>query len=185
MRRGWTIPHKYLSEKRQRQMLIDAGIKERGEATPIYSGGGEGWFNFVRALRLGDEAMVADLRLFGSRKRLAEAATQVETKGATLVVAPRDVRIHPPTLREAQRTESLWAGERSMGGSKRARAMSIKGNAERRRKAEAARMSRIEAEAIWRDLEKYPLRREALAAMPGWSFMMAYRAFGARDPLDR
>jgi hypothetical protein len=185
MRRGWTIPHKYLSEKRQRQMLVDAGVKERGDSTPIYSGGGEGWASFVRSLRSGDEAMVADLRLFGSRKRLGEATAQVEAKGATLVVAPRDVRIHPPTLREAQRTESLWAGERSMGGSKRARAMSAKGNAERRRKAEAARMPRDQAEANWRDIERYPLRREALAAMPGWSFMMAYRAFGARDPLDR
>jgi hypothetical protein len=184
MRRGWTIPHKYLSEQSQRRMLMEAGIEDRGDTTPIYSGGGEGWFSFVRSLRRGDEAMVADLRIFGSRKRLGEATAQVEAKGATLVVAPRGVRIDPPTLREAQRTESLWAGERSMGGSKRARAMSAKGNAERRRKAEAARMSRFEAEAIWRDLERYPLRREALAAMPGWSFMMAYRAFGARDPLD-
>lgn len=185
MRRGWTVPHKYLSEGTQKRMLMDAGIEDRGAATPLYSGGGEGWTAFVKALRPGDEAMVADLRIFSSRRRLGEATTQVEAKGATLVVAPRDVRIHPPTLREAQRTESLWAGERSMGGSKRARAMSIKGNAERRRKAEAARMPRDQAEGIWRDLERYPLRREALGAMPGWSFMMAYRAFGARDPLDR
>jgi hypothetical protein len=165
-------------------MLMDAGVPDRGEATPIYKGGGEGWAALVKSLRQGDEVMVADLRIFGSRKRLGEATAQVDARGATLVVASRNVRIHPPTLREAQRTESLWAGERSMGGSKRARAMSAKGNAERKRRAEAARMPKEQAEAIWRDLERYPLRREALAAMPGWSFMMAYRAFKARDPLD-
>src|SRR4051812_48103497 len=116
MRRGWTIPHKYLSEGTQRRMLMEAGVEDRGDSTPIYIGGGEGWAAFVKALRRGDEAMVADLRIFGSRKRLGEATAQVEARGATLVVAPRNVRIHPPTLREAQRTESLWAGERSMGG---------------------------------------------------------------------
>src|SRR5215207_956929 len=107
-------------------MLIDAGVEDRGEATPIY-GGAEGWDQFIRQLRKGDEGLVVDLRLFGSRKRLGEAAAEVEARGATLVVAGREVHIDPPTLREAHRTESLWAGERSMGGSKRARAMSAKG----------------------------------------------------------
>jgi hypothetical protein len=124
-----------------------------------------------------------DLRLFGSRKRLGEAAAEVAARGATLVVAGREVRIHPPTLHEAHRTESLWAGERSMGGSKRARAMSAKGIAERKRRLEASRMARGDAEPIWRDTERYPLRREALAAMTGCTFMMAYRAFGAREPI--
>jgi hypothetical protein len=182
-RSGWTTHYKYLSERRQKQMLIDAGVEDRGEeATPIYSGA-EGWVAFVRQLRGGDEGLVADLRIFGSRKRLAEATAEVEARGATLVVAKSGVGIHPPTLREAHRTESLWAGERSMGGSKRARAMSAKGIAERKRRLEASRMARGEAEAIWRDTERYPLRREALAAMTGWTFMMAYRAFGAREPI--
>jgi hypothetical protein len=156
-------------------MLIDAGVEER----VIYPS--KDWSAFVLALRRGDEAVVADLRIFGSRKRLGEVNTEIEARGALLVVAARDVRIDPPTLREAHRTETAWAGERSMGGSKRARELSARGIAAYRAQLEASRIPRAEAEAKWRDVENYPNRADALKAMPGWSMMTAWRAFGARE----
>jgi hypothetical protein len=78
-----------------------------------------------------------------------------------LVVAARDVRIDPPTLREAHEAERKWAGERSMGGSKRARALSARGLAAYRAKILASRIPREEAEAKWRDVEQIskPRRR--------------------------
>jgi hypothetical protein len=175
VRRGWTTPYKYLSERKQRTMLIDAGVEER----VIYPG--DDWLAFVLALRPGDEAVVADLRIFGSRKRLGDANAAVEDREAVLVVAARDVRIDPPTLREAHRTETAWAGERSMGGSKRARELSARGIAAYRAKIEASRIPKDKAEAIWHDVERYPNRADAIKAMPGWKLMAAWRAFGARE----
>jgi hypothetical protein len=176
LRRGWVGPHKYLADRRQRQMLIDAGVEERA----IYVGRND-WSAFVRSLRPGDEAVVADLRIFGSRKGLGEAAEQIAGRQATLITALRDVPIDPVTLREVQRVESLWAGERSMGGSKRARELSKRGIAALRKKIADNRMAKSDAEAIWYDLERYPLRSEAIEAMRGWTVMTAWRAFGARE----
>src|SRR4051812_35652591 len=90
LRRGWVGPHKYLADRRQRQMLIDAGVEERA----IYIGQND-WSAFVRSLRPGDEAVVADLRIFGSRKGLGEAAEQLAGRQATLITALRDVPIDP------------------------------------------------------------------------------------------
>jgi hypothetical protein len=176
VRRGWTTPYKYLSEKRQRAALAASGVEER----VIYSGKSD-WPTFVRSLRHGDEAVVAELRIFGSRRALGLATAEVEARQAVLVVADGGIRIHPPTVRAVHLSESQWAGERSMGGSKRARMMSAKGNETKRKLTEAARMPEAKAEAIWRDLEGYPLRRDALAAMPGWTVMTAWRKFGPRE----
>lgn len=183
MRRGWTTPYKYLAESTQRKMLMAAGVEDRGAATPIYKGREE-WPTFIQALRYGDEAVVADLRIFGSRKALGKATAEVEARKAVLVAAVRDVRIDPPTLREAHETERRWAGERSMGGSKRARLMSAKANAARKELIAAARMPAVAAKAIWRDIDGYPLRREAIAAMKGWTVVTAWRTFGKR-PVKR
>ena len=176
MRRGWVGPHKYLADRRQRQMLIDAGVEERA----IYSGRND-WSAFVRSLRPGEEAVVADLRIFASRKGLGEASEQIAAHQATLITALRDVPIDPVTLREVQRVEGLWAGERSMGGSKRARELGKRGIAAYRKKLAESRMDRADAEAIWRDLGRYPARSEALEAMRGWTVMSAWRAFGPRE----
>jgi hypothetical protein len=176
MRRGWTNRYRYMNEKRQRQILIDAGVEER----VIY--GPDEWEPFVRSLRPGDEAVVADLRIFGSRRALGEVNTEIERREAVLVSAARGVRVDPPTLRETQLVESQWAGERSMGSPHRARELGRRGNEERRRLAEASRLSTELAEKIWRDTASYPVSGQALSEMPGWSRMKAYRAFGAREP---
>jgi hypothetical protein len=175
VRRGWTIPHRYLSEKTQRSMLTATDVEER----VLYKG--DEWSEFVRNLRPGDEAVVADLRVFGSRKALGRATDEIEARGATLVVARRGIRIDPPTLREAHETERKWAGERSMGGSRRARELGARANAAKRAKALATRLPAADAEAIWRDMNNYPTRADAIKAMPGWSIMIAWRAFGPRE----
>jgi hypothetical protein len=175
MRRGWTTPHRYLSEKTQRSMLIAAGVEER----VLYKG--DEWPEFVRNLRPGDEALVADLRVFGSRKALGKATDEIESRGAALVVARQYVRIDPPTLREAHETERKWAGERSMGGHRRAKEMSARAYAAKRAKILATRMPETQAEPIWRDTGLYATRKDAVAVMPGWSIMKAWRAFGPRE----
>jgi hypothetical protein len=71
MLRGWATAYHHLSERRQRDMLLEAGVGER----VLYSG--LEWDEFVRNLRPGDEAVVADLRIFGSRKRLGEASARL------------------------------------------------------------------------------------------------------------
>lgn len=180
MRRGWTTPYKYLSDRKQRTLLLEAGVDER----VIYHGKVE-WPVFVRALRPGDQAVVAELRIFGSRKALGEATAEVEAKEAELVVAARDVAIDPPTIREAHRAETQWAGERSMGGSKRARMLSAKGRAAYLKKIEEGRIPKDEAKAKWHDVERFPNRIDALREMPGWTMMTAWRAFGAREPVRR
>jgi hypothetical protein len=176
MQRGWTTAYHHLSERRQRDMLLEAGVGER----VLYSG--LEWNEFVRNLRPGDEAVVADLRIFGSRQRLGAASAEIAARGATLVTAT-GTRIHPPTLEEVQRTESLWNRQRSMGGSRRAKRLNVKALAARRAKAKEDRLPKAEAEAIWRNAERYPLVRDALKAMRGWTYMIAYRAFGAREPV--
>lgn len=176
MLRGWTTPYKGIAERRQHDMLIEAGVQERA----IYPG--KDWAESVRALRPGDEAVVADLRVFGSRKRLGAASAAIVERGATLVTAA-GTRIHHPTLADVQRTESLWNKQRSMGGSKRAKTLSAKGIAERKRRLEASRLARPKAEAVWFNSKRYPLVKDALAAMPGWTYMMAYRAFGGREKI--
>jgi hypothetical protein len=175
VRRGWTTPYKYLSERKQRTMLIDAGVEER----VIYSGKNE-WPTFIRALRPNDDVVVADLRIFGSRKALGVAASQIQERGCYLESVAAQTQMHYDTLRAVQRVESQWTGERSMGGSKRARMLSAKGIAAYRKKLEESRIPRDKAEAIWRDVERYPNRSDALTAMSGWSLMTAWRAFGAR-----
>jgi hypothetical protein len=71
MLRGWIGPSRYLSKRKQRKLLVDAGVDER----VIYLGE-NGWPAFVKALRPGtnDKAAVADLRVFGSRRGLLAAA---------------------------------------------------------------------------------------------------------------
>lgn len=177
MRRGWTTPYRYLSEKTQRIMLMNAGVEER----VLYKG--DEWLEFIRNLGSGDEAVVADLRIFGSRKSLGKATNEVEAKGAVLVAARRGIRIDPPTLREAHETERKWAGERSMGGHRRAREMSARAHAAKRAKMLSTRIPEEEAEGKWRDTEQYATRADAVAAMPGWSVMKAWRAFGPRETI--
>jgi hypothetical protein len=159
-------------------MLIEAGVEERA----VYRG--DDWAEFVRSLRKGDEAIVAELRIFGSRKALGAASAEIAGRSATLVTSA-GTRVHHPTLEDVQRTESLWAKHKSMGGSKRAKLLNAKALLARRANRDASRMPKPEAEAIWRDTERYPLTRDALKAMPGWkSYMIAYRAFGAREPVE-
>jgi hypothetical protein len=175
VRRGWINAYKYLSEKRQRDMLLEAGIEER----VLYRG--PEWPEFIRNLRSGDEAVVADLRIFGSRMRLGLATVEVESRGATLVVAKSDVHIHPPTLREAHETERKWAGERgAMGSRKRAKALGARGIKAYRKKLEEGRLSKAEAEARWRNLEDYGTRADAVRGT-GWTISTAWRAFGPRE----
>jgi hypothetical protein len=176
VRRGWTTPYKYLSERKQRSMLIDAKVEER----VIYSGKAE-WPAFVRALRPNDDVVVADLRIFGSRKALGDAAAEIEERGCYLESVAVQTQMHYDTLKAVQRVESQWAGERSMGGSKRARELSARGIAAYRAKIESSRIPKDKAEAIWRDVERYPNRADALKAMPGWKLMAAWRSFGARE----
>lgn len=178
MRRGWTAPYKYLSEKRQREMLVEAGIEDRGDATPIYKG--HEWPDFVRALRRGDEAVVADLSVFGSRRRLGEMSAEIATKGATLVTAA-GTHIHQPTLEDVQRTESLWNKRKGIGGSAQAKKMNAKAYAARMAKRDAERLPDAEARAIWLDVKRYPLSRDALTAMKWPSYVTAWRAFGPRE----
>jgi hypothetical protein len=175
MLRGWTAPYRFLSEKRQQDMLTGAGVEER----VLYRG--PEWSEFLRNLRPGDEAVVADLRIFGSRKALGVASAEVAARRATLVTAA-GTRIHHPTLEDVQRTESLWAKHRgSMGTSKQAKALNAKALAAKRAKAKEARVPEVEARAIWRDVIQYPLSRDALKAMRWPSYVTAWRAFGPRE----
>lgn len=177
MLRGWTTPYRFLSENRQRDMLLEAGVEDR----VLYRG--PEWPEFLRNLRPGDEAVVADIRIFGSRRALGEASAEVAARGATLVTAA-GTRIHHPTLEGVQRTESLWAkyrGSASMGSSKRAKELNAKALAARRANTKAARLPEAEAKAIWHDVEGYPLSRDALKAMRWPSYVTAWRSFGPRE----
>jgi hypothetical protein len=88
MQRGWTTAYHHLSERRQRDMLLEAGVGEHALYSSLE------WDEFVRNLRPGDEAVVADLRIFGSRKRLGELSAEIAARGATLVTAAGTC-IHP------------------------------------------------------------------------------------------
>jgi hypothetical protein len=176
VKRGWVGKYPYLSERRQEAMLVRAGVEPR----TVYRGRDE-WEPFVRALRPGDEAVVADLTIFGSRKALGEASQQVADRNAVLVPVASLTPIHHPTLADVQRTESKWAGHRSMGGSKRARELSKRALIAKRKKIQAGRMPEADARAIYFDREKYPMRDDAITAMPGWSVSKAWRAFGPRE----
>jgi hypothetical protein len=171
-------PHKYLSEKRQRDMLLEAGVEER----VLYRG--PEWSEFIRNLRPGDEAVVADLRIFGSRARLGQATAEVEARDATLVVAkgaPFGIVIDPATLRAAHETERKWAGERgAMGSRKRARALSARGIEAYRKKLEEGRLSKAEMEARWRNVEDHATRADAVRGT-GWTVTTAWRQFGPRE----
>jgi hypothetical protein len=137
VKRGWVGKYPYLSPNRQEAMLVRAGVEPR----VIYRGRDE-WEPFVRALRSGDEAVVADLTIFGSRKALGEASKQVAGRNAVLVPVSSLTPIHHPTLADVQRTESKWAGHRSMGGSKRARELSKRAPSARRSRPSGCQRTR-------------------------------------------
>ena len=175
MRRGWINPaYRYLAERKQRDILINAAVEER----VIYRGRND-WPAFVRSLRPGDEAVVPELRVFASRKALGEAVAEVEARQATLIAVTPDIPIDPATVREVHRTESTWGGERSMG--KRAKEMSKRGHVAYRKKLAASRMAEDDARAIWHDLARYPVRADAIEDMRGWTTVTAWRAFGPRE----
>jgi hypothetical protein len=73
MLRGWVGPSRYLSERKQRELLVHAGVEER----VIYPS--DQWQALVRSLRPEekDKAAVADLRVFGSRRQLVDAVKAV------------------------------------------------------------------------------------------------------------
>jgi hypothetical protein len=170
--RGWTGTSRYLSERKQRAMLVTAGVGEQ----VIYDDGS--WPEFVRTLRPGDKAAVADLRIFGSRKALVAAAEEVEARKARLVVVETSTEIDVPTLREVDRTMSRWRGEAAMKDRKRASALGKRGAAARKKQIAAARLDDAAARAIWKDVKRYPSVEEALEYMPGWTSTTAWRRLG-------
>jgi hypothetical protein len=175
--RGWTGTSRYLSERKQRDMLVRAGVGER----VIYEV--DQWPAFVRALRPGDRATVADLRIFGSRKALVAAVEEVEARKAKLVVVETGTEIDAPTLREVDKTLTRWRGEAVMKDPGRASRMGERGAAARKKKLAESRMAEEDAKAIWNDIVRYPLRADAVQAMRGWSYTTAWRRFGGRpDP---
>jgi hypothetical protein len=175
MRRGWINPaYRYLAERKQRDILINSAVDERA----IYRGKND-WPAFVRSLRPGDVAVVPELRVFASRKALGEAVAAVEAREAKLIAVVCEIPIDAATVLEVHRTEAKWGSERSMG--KRAKEMSLRGHAVRRKKIADARMDNTDAEAIWRDTKRYPVRADAVEAMRGWTVMTAWRAFGPRE----
>jgi hypothetical protein len=182
MLRGWIGPSRYLSKRKQRKLLVDAGVDER----VIYLGENE-WPAFVKALRPGtnDKAAVADLRVFGSRRGLLAAAEAVEARGAVLVVAETGTSIDMPTLREIDRTLHRWRGEAAIKTGKRASAMGKRGAEARKKSVAAARLDKEAARAIWSDEKRYPDAADALDHMPGWTRTTAWRHFGPREIVNR
>jgi hypothetical protein len=175
MRRGWINPaYRYLAERKQREILVNAAVDDRA----IYRGKND-WPAFVRSLRPGDVAVVPELRVFASRKALGEAVAAVEAREAKLIAVVCEIPIDAATVLEVHRTEAKWGSERSMG--KRAKAMSERGHAVRRKKLAASRMAEDDARAIWHDLTRYPVRAEAVEAMRGWTYTTAWRKFGPRE----
>lgn len=174
VRRGYTTPYKFLSERKQHTILVAAGVEER----VIY--GRNDWESFVRSLREGDEAVVAELQVFGSRKALGQASAQVAARGAVLLAAVTETRIDPPTLSEAHRTETQWAKQRSFGTRKRAKELSDRGVKAAKEAYAAVRMDRAAAKAIWLDAKRYRSVEEALEHMPGWTRTTAWRHFRKR-----
>jgi hypothetical protein len=178
--RGWTGTSRYLSERKQRAMLVTAGVEEH----VIYEAGN--WPAFVKGLRPGDRAAVADLRIFGSRKALVAAVAEVEAQQAKLVVIESGTEIHAPTLQEVDRTLTRWRGESGMKSSKRASALGQRGAAARKKQIAANRLDEAAARAIWKDTKRYPSAAEALEHMPGWTRTTAWRRLGkGREPVKR
>src|SRR4051812_9984430 len=145
MLRGWTGPSRYLSERKQKAMLVKAGVEERA----IYPA--EDWSAFVLALRPGDKAAVADLRIFASRKRLMAAVEEIEAHKATLVALDSGTEIDAPTLREVDRTLTRWRGESAMKNPERASEIGKRGQAARKKAILAGRLDEAAARAIWKD----------------------------------
>lgn len=174
--RGWIGPSRYLSAHKQRKLLELAGVSARAIYEP------DEWEAFVTALRreAKDRAVVADLRIFGSRRKLVEAAEAVAAKGATLSVVERGTVIDMPTLREVDRTLTIWRGESAMKNPKRAKAMSERGNEARRKKRAEGRMEAKAFELRWRDEKRFPSVAEALDGT-GWTKTTAWRHFGPRE----
>lgn len=176
MLRGWTTPSRYLSERKQAEMLVAVGV----EARVIYSGP-EQWPHFIRSLRPGDKAVVADLSIFASRKGLRDAVDEIEARQATLSTAtPTD--IDGPTLREVSKTESRWAGQRAMKSPAVARERARLGHIAYRKKLAASRLDEAVAKLIWQDVVRFPHERDALDNMPGWTRTTAWRRWGGRIP---
>jgi hypothetical protein len=156
-----------------------AGIEER----VIYPA--PEWAAFVKALRpeTADKAVVADLRIFGSRRALMKAVEEVAARGATLHVLDGETDIHAPTMRAVDRTLHRWRGESAMKG-QRASKFGMRGAAARKRQIAAARLDKDAAERIWRDTKRYPSGEEALEHMPGWTRTTAWRHFKGREPVE-
>jgi hypothetical protein len=177
--RGWTGTSRYLSERKQKNALVRAGVEERA----IYPA--TEWDAFVKSLRpeTEDKAVVADLRIFGSRRELMKAAEQVAARGATLHVLETGTDLDMPTLRLVDRTLHRWRGESAMKGV-RASKLGMRGAAAAKKKIEAGRLDKAAAERIWRDIQRYPSTEEALENMPGWTRTTAWRHFKGREPIE-
>jgi hypothetical protein len=177
MLRGWVGPSRYLSERKQRELLVQAGVEERVIYPP------DQWQALVRSLRPEekDKAAVADLRVFGSRRQLVEAVKAVEAKGAKLVVVASGTELDMPTLYEIDRTLTRWRGEAAIKSRAQARRLGKRGAAAKAAKVDAERMPKDEARAIWLDRKGYPDAWQALIYMPGWTRVTAWRHFGPRE----
>jgi hypothetical protein len=177
MLRGWVGPSRYLSEAKQRAALEAAGVEPR----VIYAGA-ELWPALVKSLRpeAKDQAAVADLRVFGSRRALVQAAEDVAARGATLVVVESGAELHMPTLREVDRTLTRWRGESAIKSGKRAREMGKRGAAARRKQIAEERQDAETVGARWRDRKRYPNAADALVGT-GWTRTTAWRHFGPRE----
>jgi hypothetical protein len=177
MLRGWVGPSRYLSERKQRELLVTAGVEERVIYPP------DQWAALVKSLRPEhkDRAAVADLRIFGSRRQLVEAVKAVEAKGAKLVVVASGTELDTPTLYEIDRTLTRWRGEAAIKSRAQARKLGKRGAAAKAAKVEAGRMPKDEARAIWLDRKGYPDAWQALIYMTGWTRTTAWRHFGPRE----
>jgi hypothetical protein len=177
MLRGWVGPSRYLSERKQRALLVAAGVEERVIYPP------DQWAALVKSLRpeAKDKAAVADLRIFGSRRQLVEAVKAVEAKGSKLVVVESGTELDAPTLHEVDRTLTRWRGEAAIKSRAQARKLGKRGAAARAAKIETERLAKDGARTIWLDLKKYPEAWQALIYMPGWTRTTAWRHFGPRE----
>lgn len=173
MLRGWIGPSRFLSERKQRALLLEAKVEER----VIYDAGS--WPEFLRGLRpeRGDKAVIADLRVFGSRRALMVAAEEVAACGATLYVVEDDADIHLPTLRAVDRTLTRWRSGYTLS-SKKASKLGQRGAAARKKQIAESRLDEDVARPIWQDPVRYQTEADALAHMPGWTRTTAWRRLG-------
>lgn len=177
MLRGWIGPSRYVSERKQREALLNAGVPEKA----IYRGPNE-WSAFVLSLRpeAKDKAVVADLRVFGSRRALVKAAEEVAKRGATLA-AVEGLDLDLSTLWELDRVLRRWRGEAALGSRKRASQLGKRGAIAAKRAFAAQRLDEDAARMIWQDTRRYPNAVEALGSMPGWTRVTAWRRLGPRE----